>query len=121
MGGVEQTATQDEIKKAYRKKAIKLHPDKGGDPEQFKELSVAYETLSDPEKRETYDTYGEEGMNGNQGGQGDIFDILRGQGMGRGGQQKKVKKKSKSKLVEMSVTLEDVYQGVIKEKAIQRY
>ena len=60
--GVEKTATQDEIKKAFRKKALKEHPDKGGDPEKFKELSVAYEALSDPEKRKMYDKYGEEGL-----------------------------------------------------------
>lgn len=61
--GVSQTASQDEIRKAFRKKALKEHPDKGGDPEKFKELSVAYEVLGDPEKREMYDKYGEEGIN----------------------------------------------------------
>lgn len=61
--GVPKTASQDEIKKAFRKKALKEHPDKGGDPEKFKELSTAYEVLSDPEKRELYDRYGEEGVN----------------------------------------------------------
>ena len=49
--GVSRDADQSEIKKAYRKKARELHPDYGGDEEAFKELSVAYETLSDPEKR----------------------------------------------------------------------
>jgi DnaJ homolog subfamily A member 2 len=53
--GVEKDATFDQIKKAYRKKAIKMHPDKGGDPEQFKELTQAYEVLSDKDKREMYD------------------------------------------------------------------
>lgn len=53
--GINKNASQDEIKKAYRKLAIKHHPDKGGDPEQFKKISEAYETLSDPEKREQYD------------------------------------------------------------------
>lgn len=60
--GVEKNASTDEIKKAFRKKALKEHPDKGGDPEKFKELSQAYEVLSDAEKRKTYDKYGEEGL-----------------------------------------------------------
>ena len=53
--GVQKGASMDEIKRAYKKLAIKNHPDKGGDPEKFKKISEAYETLSDPEKRENYD------------------------------------------------------------------
>ncbi|KAF1957511.1 DnaJ-domain-containing protein [Byssothecium circinans] len=60
--GVSPTATQDEIKKAYRKSALKYHPDKNKDNptalEKFKEVSQAYEILSDPEKRKIYDQYG---------------------------------------------------------------
>lgn len=57
--GVSKTATQDEIKKAYRKLAHKHHPDKkGGDEEAFKKVSNAYETLSDPKKRAQYDQFG---------------------------------------------------------------
>jgi DnaJ family protein A protein 2 len=59
---VQKTASTEEIKKAYKKKALREHPDKGGDIEKFKELSIAYECLSDPEKRKTYDQYGEEGL-----------------------------------------------------------
>lgn len=85
--GVPKTASTEEIKKAFRKKALKEHPDKGGDPEKFKEITVAYEVLSDPEKRKLYDKYGEEGVtNGGGGAQfGDIFDLF-GMG-GRGGGQ----------------------------------
>lgn len=61
--GVSKTASLDEIKKSYKKKALKMHPDKGGDPDKFKELSVAYEVLSNAEKRDIYDKYGEEGVN----------------------------------------------------------
>lgn len=61
--GVKPDATQDEIKKGYRKQALRWHPDKNADKqeeaaEKFKECSQAYEILSDPEKRKTYDTYG---------------------------------------------------------------
>ncbi|KAK2744970.1 hypothetical protein FQN57_004100 [Myotisia sp. PD_48] len=60
--GITSSATQDEIKKAYKKAALKYHPDKNrNDPsaaEKFKEVSQAYEVLSDPEKRKVYDTYG---------------------------------------------------------------
>jgi DnaJ family protein A protein 2 len=58
---VEKTATQEEIKKAYRKLVLTHHPDKGGDAERFKAIQMAYETLSNEEKRKTYDTYGEAG------------------------------------------------------------
>jgi DnaJ-class molecular chaperone len=53
--GVNDTATQDEIKKAYRKKAIESHPDKGGNEDTFKKISEAYDTLGDPEKRAAHD------------------------------------------------------------------
>lgn len=53
--GVKRDATQDEIKKAFRKLAVKYHPDNGGDEQKFKELSEAYETLSNPDKRREYD------------------------------------------------------------------
>lgn len=53
--GVSKDASKDDIKRQYKKLAMKMHPDKGGDPEQFKKLSEAYETLSDDEKRNAYD------------------------------------------------------------------
>ncbi|KAF3776869.1 DnaJ protein-like protein [Nymphaea thermarum] len=78
--GVPKSASQDELKKAYRKAAIKNHPDKGGDPEKFKELAQAYEVLSDSEKREIYDQYGEdalkEGMGGGAGSFHNPFEIF---------------------------------------------
>jgi curved DNA-binding protein len=53
--GVSESASQDEIKKAYRKLANQHHPDKGGDQAKFKDISVAYDTLSDPQKKSEYD------------------------------------------------------------------
>ena len=70
--GVERNANADEIKKAYRKAAIKYHPDKNpGDKEaeeKFKEAAEAYDVLSNPEKRARYDQYGHAGMSGAAGG-----------------------------------------------------
>lgn len=70
--GVPKTASQDEVKKAFRKQAHKLHPDKnGGDEAKFKELNEAYQVLSDPEKRKQYDQFGHAGAQGGWGsGQG---------------------------------------------------
>ena len=87
--GVSQEATEKELKKAYRKLAVKHHPDKGGDPDTFKDISAAYDILSDPEKRERYDKYGKEGVEGAGGGGGgsadDVFSQFFGGGGGRGG------------------------------------
>lgn len=61
--GVPTTASKEEIKRAYKKLAVQHHPDKGGDQETFKEVSKAYETLHDDEKRASYDRFGEDGPN----------------------------------------------------------
>ena len=69
--GAARNATEDEIKKAYRKMALKYHPDKNKSPgaeDKFKEIAEAYDVLSDPKKKEVYDKYGEEGLKGGGGG-----------------------------------------------------
>src|SRR3989344_9273093 len=66
--GVSREATPEEVKKAYRKKALECHPDRNqGNPkaaETFKQVSEAYEVLSDENRRRVYDQYGEEGLKG---------------------------------------------------------
>ena len=83
--GVGRDASDEEIKRAYRKLAVKLHPDKNPDDhaaeERFKELGEAYEALSDPQKRAAYDRYGhaafQQGGFGAGGGFHDPFDLFR--------------------------------------------
>ncbi|KAF8009391.1 hypothetical protein BT93_J0394 [Corymbia citriodora subsp. variegata] len=125
--GVSKNATQDDLKKAYRKAAIKNHPDKGGDPEKFKELAQAYEVLSDPEKREIYDQYGEdalkEGMGGGGGGH-DPFDIFSsffgGGGFGGGSSRGRRQRRGEDVVHPLKVSLEDLYLGTTKKLSLSR-
>ncbi|XVF73487.1 hypothetical protein PTKIN_Ptkin12aG0205100 [Pterospermum kingtungense] len=127
--GVSKSASQDELKKAYRKAAIKNHPDKGGDPEKFKELAQAYEVLSDPEKREIYDQYGEdalkEGMGGGGGGGHNPFDIFEsffgGGAFGGGGSSRGRRQKRGEDVVQtLKVSLEELYNGTTKKLSLSR-
>lgn len=71
--GIARTASEDDVKKAYRKMALRFHPDKNksaGAEDKFKEIAEAYEVLSDKRKRDIYDKYGEEGLKGGGGGPG---------------------------------------------------
>ncbi|MEI7512714.1 MAG: molecular chaperone DnaJ [Candidatus Uhrbacteria bacterium] len=68
--GVSKSASDDEIKKAFRRLAHEHHPDKGGDPSKFKDASEAYSVLSDKQKRTTYDQFGSDAFQGGGGGPG---------------------------------------------------
>merc|ERR1719460_3004985 len=105
---VEKSATEPEIKKAYRKLAVKHHPDKGGDPEKFKEITRAYEVLSDSEKRAKYDRGGEDALDNDGGDPSDIFEAFSGGGGRRGGGGMGGRRRQKTKDVQqpLKVTLE---------------
>ncbi|XP_057978800.1 dnaJ protein homolog 2-like [Malania oleifera] len=126
--GVSKNANQEELKKAYRKAAIKNHPDKGGDPEKFKELAQAYEVLSDPEKREIYDQYGEDALKEGMGGGSashdpfGIFESFFGGGVfGGGGSSRGKRQKQGDDVVHsLKVSLEDLYNGTSKKLSLSR-
>ena len=68
--GISKSASADEVKRAYRKKAHQHHPDKGGESEKFKEINEAYQIIGDEKKRSTYDQFGHAGVNNGGAGQG---------------------------------------------------
>jgi DnaJ family protein B protein 11 len=117
--GVPKNANLNQIKKAYRKLAKELHPDKNQDDpvsnEKFQDLGAAYEVLSDPEKRKIYDRSGEEGVNkmgGGGGGGHDPFSSFFGDFFGGGGHSDEDETPRGADLnVDLFVTLEEVYNG----------
>lgn len=143
--GVEKTATADEIKKAYRKKAIQYHPDKNpGDKEaeeKFKEAAEAYEVLSDEQKRARYDQFGKAGVSGAAGNGGpfgggfsgggmsmdDIFsmfgDIFGGHAgfSGGGGQQGRRRFRGTDLRVKVKLDLKEVSTGTEKKFKLKKY
>jgi len=118
--GVAKTATSAEIKKAYRKLAVKYHPDKGGDEAKFKEVSAAYEILSDADKRERYDKYGLEGVADDGGGGGRGADDLFSMFFGGGGRRSSGPRKGEDVTHPIKVSLEDLYNGKTVKLAIHR-
>ena len=125
--GVSPTASDAELKKAYRKKALALHPDNGGDPEMFKEVTSAYEALSDPNKREMYDRFGPDGLSESGMGGGmdpqDLFSQLFGGmgGMFGGAGRPRGPRKGKDLIHRVRVTLEDLYKGKVTKLALQKH
>ncbi|MBU2915991.1 MULTISPECIES: molecular chaperone DnaJ [Reichenbachiella] len=143
--GLSKSATPEEIKKAYRKMAIKYHPDKNPDDkeaeEKFKEAAEAYEILSDANKKQRYDQYGHAGMGGASGGGGgfggggmsmdDIFsqfgDIFGGGGGGGGfdsffggGGGRQRRRKGSNLRIKLKLSLEDIAHGVEKKIKVNR-
>jgi molecular chaperone DnaJ len=130
--GVARTASAEEIKRAYRNQARKLHPDVNKAPDaeaRFKEVTEAYEVLSDDTKRRTYDRFGHEGINGAAGfgaasgfgagagfpgGVGDIFDIFFGTGGGRSAASGSMAERGDDLRVDLEITLEEAAKGAEK-------
>ncbi|MDG6928810.1 MAG: DnaJ domain-containing protein, partial [Nitrososphaerota archaeon] len=136
--GVQKNATKDQIKGAYRKLALKYHPDRNKEPgaeERFKEMSEAYAVLSDDQKRAQYDRFGHEGIDSRYSREdlfrgADIEDILRGFGFGGldsvfgrlfgfGGMTEEAGR-GRDIEVGVSVTLKEVADGVTKEVQVDR-
>lgn len=124
--GVARTATQDEIKKAFRNLARRYHPDANRDDpnaeDRFKEINAAYEILSDPQKRERYDMFGDERNVGGTGfgdfgGFGDLFSAFFG-GMG-GGRAQRGPARGQDILAEIEITLEEAATGVQREVEVE--
>jgi len=129
--GVTPDANESDIKKAYRKMAMMYHPDKNPEPEaaeKFKEVSRAYEVLSDKEKRETYDRFGEDAINGSGGGgfsAEDIFSQFFGGGFfggpqrGNGGRGRI--RKGEDLVHQLKVSLDDLYKGRTQKLSLQKH
>ncbi|CAM1346944.1 molecular chaperone DnaJ [Tenacibaculum crassostreae] len=138
--GITKSATQAEIKKAYRKMAIKYHPDKNPDnkeaEEKFKLAAEAYEVLSDENKKARYDQYGHAAFEGGHGGFGgggmnmddifsqfgDIFGGAFGGGFGGfgGGGQRQARVKGSNLRIRVKLTLEEIANGVEKKVKVRR-
>lgn len=151
---ISRTATADEIKKAYRKKAVQFHPDKNpGDAQaekKFKEVSEAYEVLSDDKKRQIYDRHGKEGLQGAAAGGGmhgfasmdeALHTFMGAFGMGGGGggesifeffgggggseygarENRRGARQGASKRVNITISFEEAAKGTDKELAITNY
>jgi len=119
---VEKDATPKEIKTAYRKLAVKHHPDKGGDEHRFKEINAAYEILSDAEKRSKYDKYGLEGLEEGGGGGGAAAEDLFSMFFGGGGSRRRSSGPPRGEDVNhpIAVSLEDLYNGKTVKLAVNR-
>lgn len=133
--GVRRDCSSEELKKAFRKLAMDLHPDRNpGNPEaerQFKEAAEAYQVLSDPQRRRSYDLFGHSGVNAGAGGTGtgfegfegwgfaDIFDAFFGSGFGAAARGQRSSRGSDLRY-DLAITFEEAYRGVEKEVQVPR-
>ncbi len=116
---INRNATQDEIKKAFRKLSKTHHPDKGGDENTFKELSEAYDTLGDGNKRSQYDNQLNNPFHGRQG-RGPTMDDVFNQFFGGRQNPHRQQRKGRSLNLPLTVTLEDVFFGEVKKLRYNR-
>lgn len=133
--GVSRDASQEDIKRAYRRRARELHPDAGGDENAFKEVSHAYEVLSDPQRRARYDRFGDDGrartgdpfgFGQGFGGLGDVIEAFFGGGSGfrgggfggQAGTRTRRHAPGRDVLVGVELDLEDVAAGVQREVTV---
>ncbi|MBN1374760.1 MAG: molecular chaperone DnaJ [Dehalococcoidia bacterium] len=129
--GVPRNATDEQVKKAFRKLAMEYHPDRNGDPgahDHFKEINEAYEVLSDPQKRAYYDRYGRgpgsaQGMGGGFdtfefGGLGDIFEAFFGGAASTA--QKRSPRKGSDIITRINLSFEESYFGIARDVEITR-
>lgn len=141
--GLKRGASEDEIKRAFRKKAHELHPDKGGDEKAFKEVNEAYQVLGDPKKKSTYDQFGHAAFQGAQGASGfggfggfnqqgfehvninfedlgDIGDVL-GSMFGFGAKGGSARRSKSGRDVETTANIDfmDAYRGTVKELTLR--
>lgn len=133
---VPRDASQDDIKKAYRRRARELHPDAGGDAERFKAVQAAYQVLGDPEKRSRYDRFGDDGTQASRGngdpfgfggsgfgGIGDVIDAFFGTAFGdaaaggAGGRRRAAQ--GRHVLVPVELTLEEALEGTRKPVSVE--
>ena len=117
--GIQKGASDEEVKKAYRKLAREHHPDKGGDAEKFKKIQGAYEILSDPQKRQNFDQWGT--VDGSPGPQHpfppDLFAQMFGGQFGFGGGNRGPVKRSNFEH-ELRISMEDAYRGTTRNMRI---
>ena len=113
---INRDSSQDDIKKAFRKLSKQHHPDKGGNETVFKEVSEAYDTLSNPEKKQRYDMGGQNPFGGHHRGhhRGPEMEDLFGQFFGRGNRQQRVNK-GRNLNIPLRVDLEDIYFSRVKK------